>query len=162
MDFASVFELGWVDVVLIAFLVYVIYRMLVKKGEPAPLAPKPPPPMKKRDFTVSELREYNGVDNERILMAVCGKVFDVTIGKAFYGPGGAYGSLAGHDATRALATMDVGNVKDEYDDTSDLQPYELNDAKEWADRLSYKYPTVGRLLKDDEEPNDYKGELASL
>lgn len=45
------------------------------------------PPMKKRDFTVTELREYDGVKNERILLAVNGKVFDVTNrGKDFYGP----------------------------------------------------------------------------
>lgn len=45
------------------------------------------PPMKKRDFTVQELLEFDGVKNERVLLAVCGKVFDVTKGKSFYGPG---------------------------------------------------------------------------
>ena len=45
------------------------------------------PPMKKRDFTVKELLEFDGVKNERVLLAVCGKVFDVTKGKSFYGPG---------------------------------------------------------------------------
>lgn len=45
------------------------------------------PPMEKRDFTLEELKEYNGVSNPRILIAVNGKVFDVTRGKGFYGPG---------------------------------------------------------------------------
>jgi membrane-associated progesterone receptor component len=45
------------------------------------------PPMKKRDFTVKDLLEFDGVKNERVLLAVCGKVFDVTKGKSFYGPG---------------------------------------------------------------------------
>ena len=45
------------------------------------------PQMKKRDFTVQELLEFDGVKNERVLLAVCGKVFDVTKGKSFYGPG---------------------------------------------------------------------------
>lgn len=45
------------------------------------------PPMKKRDFTVNELLEFDGIKNERVLLAVCGKVFDVTKGRSFYGPG---------------------------------------------------------------------------
>lgn len=45
------------------------------------------PPLKKRDFTVDELLEFDGVKNERVLLAVCGKVFDVSKGKSFYGPG---------------------------------------------------------------------------
>lgn len=45
------------------------------------------PPLEKQDFTLEELKEYNGVSNPRILIAVNGKVFDVTRGKGFYGPG---------------------------------------------------------------------------
>ncbi|VDO80778.1 unnamed protein product [Onchocerca flexuosa] len=32
------------------------------------------PPMKKRDFTVEQLLPFDGVRNERILIALCGKV----------------------------------------------------------------------------------------
>jgi len=60
----------------------------------------------------------------------------VTKGKDFYGPGGPYGALAGHDGTRALATMQVNAVKDEYDDTSDLNADDLNDARDWEDRFA--------------------------
>lgn len=52
------------------------------------------------------------------------KVYDVTRGHSFYGPGGAYGNLAGHDATRALAKMDVKAVSDEWDDHAGLDPSE--------------------------------------
>ena len=45
------------------------------------------PPMPKRDFTVAELKHFNGVKDPRILLAVNGKVFDVTSGKQNYGPG---------------------------------------------------------------------------
>ena len=38
-------------------------------------------------FTVEELRQYNGVNNDRILLAVNGIVCDVTSGKVHYGPG---------------------------------------------------------------------------
>ena len=49
-----------------------------------------------RGFSIEELEKYNGVDNERILIALKGIVYDVTKGKAFYGPGGSYHIFAGH------------------------------------------------------------------
>jgi len=45
------------------------------------------PPMEKRDFSLDELKPYNGVENPRILIAVNGKVFDVSRGRNNYGPG---------------------------------------------------------------------------
>jgi Cytochrome b5-like Heme/Steroid binding domain len=68
------------------FLLYKILR--ARRYEPP--KPKEPelPPMKKRDFTLSQLREFDGREADgRILIAVNGKVFDVTRGKRFYGPG---------------------------------------------------------------------------
>jgi len=69
-----------------AFLLYKIFR-----GRPQePPRPREPelPPMKKQDFTVSQLKEFDGRGSDgRILIAVNGKVFDVTRGKRFYGPG---------------------------------------------------------------------------
>ncbi|KAK4818897.1 hypothetical protein QYF61_021582 [Mycteria americana] len=58
------------------------------------------PRMKRRDFSLEQLREFDGARNPRILLAVNGKVFDVTKGSKFYGPGetpgpGPGGSLGG-------------------------------------------------------------------
>lgn len=67
------------------FLLYKIFR-----GDKQPEfaeEEKPLPKLKKRDFTIAELKQYDGLQNPRILMAVNGKVFDVTRGKKFYGPG---------------------------------------------------------------------------
>lgn len=67
------------------FLLYKIFR-----GDTPPdlgEVEKPLPKMKKRDFTLAELKPYDGLQDPRILMAVNGKVFDVTRGKKFYGPG---------------------------------------------------------------------------
>ena len=46
-----------------------------------------------------------------------------------------YGCFAGRDATRAFATFDTKLIKDDYDDLSDLQPSDLEDALEWESRL---------------------------
>lgn len=53
------------------------------QGDEASALPK----MRRRDFTLEQLREYDGLQNPRILMAVNMKVFDVTTGKKFYGKG---------------------------------------------------------------------------
>lgn len=53
------------------------------QGDEASALPK----MRRRDFTLEQLREYDGLKNPRILMAVNMKVFDVTSGKKFYGKG---------------------------------------------------------------------------
>lgn len=73
------------------FLLYKIFR----GDKPAEVAEaeEPLPKMKKRDFSLDELKQYDGVANPRILMAVNGKVFDVTRGKKFYGPGNKLISL---------------------------------------------------------------------
>lgn len=64
------------------------------------------------------------------------QVFDVTRGKDFYGPGGPYGILAGRDATRALATMQLEHVSDDYEDWNQLPQAEKSEAMEWCQRLS--------------------------
>ena len=48
----------------------------------------PLPRMKKRDFTLAELKKYDGEGPDgRVLVGVLGKIYDVTKGKRFYGPG---------------------------------------------------------------------------
>ena len=53
----------------------------------APVDP-PLPPMKRRDFTLEELKPFDGHGPVgRVLIGVLGKVYDVRKGKSFYGPG---------------------------------------------------------------------------
>lgn len=40
-----------------------------------------------RTYTEGELREFDGVDGKRILFAIRRKVYDVSSGRGFYGPG---------------------------------------------------------------------------
>ena len=82
-------------------------------------------------------------------MGTAGKVFDVTAGASFYGPGGPYGVFAGKDASRGLAKMDL---KPSEFGISDLSPSEKNTLKEWAQKFSDKYPQVG-VIVDYTVPN---------
>jgi len=162
---SSLLEVGYTDVILLAILAYVVYIMFFKKAtatEPERPSTPPLPDFKMQDMTVDELRKYNGVDDERILVAVAGRIYDVTRGKSFYGPGSAYETLAGHDATRSFALFDAKAVKDEHDDWDGLKEHDLHDALEWEERFRAKYPYVGRLLKPAEEPQDYQDEVATV
>ena len=71
---------------IIAFLVYQIFRSKTKTETPAPVIKELP--KIKRDFTVEELKKYDGRGTDgRILVAVNGSVYDATRGARFYGPG---------------------------------------------------------------------------
>jgi len=150
---------SWLNITLTFAIVYLIYQILFSSREPTPVEPeKPMPPMKKQDMDLSELKQYDGLTekcNGRICVAVNGKIFDVTRGKKFYGPGGPYSGFAGRDASRGLATFSVEHVGDEYDDLSDLKPSELEQVKEWELQFSEKYDYVGRVLKPGETRGSY-------
>ncbi|KAJ3318757.1 hypothetical protein HDU76_000735, partial [Blyttiomyces sp. JEL0837] len=83
-----------------------------------------------RNFTPKELIEFNGRDGKKIYMGVNGRVYDVSAGAGFYGPGGPYGNFAGRDASRGLA-------KDSFDEdmltdlTSPIDKLEDLEADEW-------------------------------
>jgi len=146
--------------VAIMCLVYKIIKQNNSVDPPPPPDPLPPP-LKKQDMTLAELRKYDGLSSEseeRICVAVNGKVFDVTKGKRFYGPGGPYSGFAGRDASRGLATFSVEPVSDQFDDLLDLKSGELDQVKEWELQFSEKYTLVGKLLKPGEEPTSYSDE----
>ncbi|XDC50655.1 hypothetical protein R6Z07M_001837 [Ovis aries] len=92
------------NVALVALVLLGAYRLWVPwgrrglgagagAGEESPAASLPR--MKKPDFSLEQLRQYDG-SHPRILRAVNGKVFDVTKGSKFYGPAGPYGIFAGY------------------------------------------------------------------
>lgn len=56
-------------------------------------------------ITDAELKNYDGSDpSTPIYLALNGTIYDVTLGRNFYGPGGSYSFFAGHDASRAFVT----------------------------------------------------------
>jgi len=149
-----------INIALLIAILVLVYKIFKGRGDDDDgNGPKPDPPlpkMKKQDMTLQELRKYDGIQGDgRVLCAINGRVFDVTKGKRFYGPGGPYSSFAGHDASRALAMFQTDLVKEEYDDLSDLDNSQMESIREWDAQLAEKYDVVGRLLKPGEEPSNY-------
>jgi len=153
---------SYVNICLTFAIVYLLYKILFQREEEPVFNAEPPmPPMKKQDLTLQQLKQYDGLSEAsagRICVAVNGKIFDVTKGKRFYGPGGPYSGFAGRDASRGLATFSVEPVSDDYDDLSDLKPNEMEQVQEWELQFSEKYDLVGKLLKPGEESRSYSDE----
>lgn len=147
-----------INIVLLLAIFFLLYKIFKSNSDPTPSIPADPPlpRMKKRDLTLTELKKYDGEgDDGRVLVGVLGKIYDVTKGKRFYGPGGPYSGFAGRDASRGLATFNVSAINDEYDDLSDLKPSEIEQVREWELQFSEKYDFVGKLIKPGEEPTFY-------
>lgn len=108
-----------------------------------------PPPMPKGDLTVAELKTHDGSDGGKpILLAAKGTIYDVTRGRDFYGPEGAYHIFAGVDCSRALATMSL-KIEDCVGDVSDATEEDLSVLNDWVVKFQGKYPAVGKLLDGD-------------
>lgn len=109
-------------------------------------------------FTPKTLAKYNGSDHPKIFMGVRGRVFDVTQGASFYGPGGPYENFAGRDASRGLAknTFElevITPLDDPIDDLKNLTSDEVESLDNWEEHFENKYKVVGTLhnvVEDDE------------
>lgn len=101
-------------------------------------------------FTPQTLAKYNGKDDPKIFMAVRGRVFDVSNGATFYGPGGPYENFAGRDASRGLALNSfdpsVLTPLDQPIDTLDgLTASDIESLDGWEEHFENKYRIVGTL-----------------
>jgi predicted heme/steroid binding protein len=105
-------------------------------------------------YTRDELRAYDGTDPDKpLLLAIGGDVYDVKEkGFHFYGPGMGYSQFAGRDAGRALAlgSLDMKDVDNWRID--DFSPAQRKAYKEQMEFYRNKYPHVGKLRPEPDEP----------
>ena len=144
-----------INIILFSLLLLLVYFRL-RPATPQTI-PKAPPPVVFRTFTPPELKPFNGENNAPVYLAVRGKVFDVTSGRNFYGPGGPYENFAGRDASRGLACgsfdedMLTKDLRGPLDDLKGLGSEEMQALQDWEDRFSEKYLVVGKLVSIGEK-----------
>ncbi|KAJ4956037.1 hypothetical protein NE237_012820 [Protea cynaroides] len=111
-----------------------------------------PPPVPLGEITEEELKVYDGSDPEKpLLMAIKGRIYDVSQSRMLYGPGGPYALFAGKDATRALAKMSF-EEKDLTRDLAGLSSFELHSLQDWQYKFRGKYVMVGTVKRTIPEP----------
>ncbi|KAL9615892.1 MAG: hypothetical protein Q9160_009178 [Pyrenula sp. 1 TL-2023] len=139
-----------INFILLSLLAVLIYYRL--RPTPPQTLPKPPPPVVFKTYTPRTLLPFNGENGAPVFLAVRGKVFDVSLGRNFYGPGGPYENFAGRDATRGLACqsfdeeMLTKDLEGPLDDCKDLGPDEVDNLNGWDERFTDKYLIVGKLV----------------
>jgi predicted heme/steroid binding protein len=90
------------NIVLFIILLYVAFLRLRPRSNAQPSVISDEP-LVFTYYDPHELSAFDGKKNKRILMGIRGRVYDVTAGAHFYGPGGPYGNFAGRDASRGLS-----------------------------------------------------------
>lgn len=101
-------------------------------------------------FTPQTLTKFNGISDPKVYIGIRGRVFDVTAGKAFYGPGGPYENFAGRDALRGLALNSFEDtvltpVDQPLDDLKGLLKEDIELLDSWELHFEGKYKVVGVL-----------------
>ncbi|KAI8937158.1 hypothetical protein NX059_006372 [Plenodomus lindquistii] len=139
-----------INLILLSLFAYLVYLRL-KPSTPQTL-PRAPPPTVFRTFTPPTLFPYNGLNGMPVYLAVRGRVFDVTSGRNFYGPGGPYANFAGRDASRGLACgsfdeeMLTKDLDGPLDTLEDLDEEQMEAMRGWEERFQEKYLVVGKLV----------------
>ncbi|KAI5360529.1 putative cytochrome b5-like heme/steroid binding domain-containing protein [Septoria linicola] len=151
-----------INLILLSLFMVLVYLRL-RPNKTLPTLPVPPPPTVFSVFTPPQLEPFNGRDGKPIYFAVKGKVFDVSSGRNFYGPGGPYENFAGRDASRGLAcgSFDVEMLTEDLngplDKLEDLGGEEMEALNGWEERFNEKYLVVGKLVPvghPDAEPDE--------
>lgn len=116
-------------------------------------------------LTIEELSKCNGMDPYRpLLVAIRGKIFNVSRGVEFYGPGKAYGVYAGKEISRALGKMSLDEA-DCNGELGDLTEKQMTVLAQWEEKFTKKYPVVGEIVPSMvlslDELKEYDGTDAS-
>lgn len=99
--------------------------------------------------TWSELESADGQDGRPAYIAIRGRVYDVTAGKAFYGPGKPYHNFVGRDATSAFA-LGCSAPHCISASTENFSPHQLKEIDRWIELYEThdRYTFVGKLVDD--------------
>lgn len=144
--------LGYIVIVICALLGHVWINGKDSSIEEEEEEESPDPP---RNFTGDQLFYFDGTKDEKteedkpVYLSVRGVVFDVTEGKDFYGPGGAYEMFAGHECGVALAKMSFDEKYiDDLAGCNSLNFGEKTELDGWIEKFQYYrcYPIKGRLV----------------
>uniref|UniRef100_A0A0A9YZJ6 Neuferricin n=1 Tax=Lygus hesperus TaxID=30085 RepID=A0A0A9YZJ6_LYGHE len=109
-------------------------------------------------FTKEDLATYDGTQKRDLYLSVLGKVYDVSKGRQYYGPGESYHGFVGKDASKAFVTGDfsTGGLSDDVDS---LHTSELEGLIHWVELYEKNYPykgkLIGRFYKSDGTPTKY-------
>ncbi|TPX67065.1 hypothetical protein SpCBS45565_g04049 [Spizellomyces sp. 'palustris'] len=116
----------------------------------------PPEPIVLKRYTPQTLLPYTGEKSNPILVSILNRVYDVSRGAQFYGPGGPYSSFAGRDASRCLAKVSfaddlLADPSGPIDKLEDLDGDEWQTLRDWATQFEFKYDHVGFLVENGED-----------
>jgi len=110
-------------------------------------------PTNQRLFSEQQLAKFDGTNPDMpIYIAIDGDVYDVTAGRATYGPGGSYHGMAGSDAARSYGTGCFATHRTH--DLRGLSERELQGVNHWKKFYaeSKKYIKVGRVSHPPIDP----------
>ncbi|EPE03828.1 membrane-associated progesterone receptor component 1 [Ophiostoma piceae UAMH 11346] len=139
------------NVLLSAIVLYTVFAIL-RPSKSTNTFPPDPPAVVFKTYTPHTLLPFDGKDGKPVFLAVRGRVFDVSLGRNFYGPGGPYENFAGRDASRGLAShsfdeeMLTKDLDGPLDPLTDLDDEQREAMQGWEERFESKYMVVGRLV----------------
>ncbi|EGC34240.1 hypothetical protein DICPUDRAFT_92264 [Dictyostelium purpureum] len=138
--------------VLIIIILYLV-KVIASPKEVVVAKPKPKPQYEKRDYTLEELKQYNGTDETKpIFIAIKGKIYDVTAKSSTYGPGGAYNTFSGNDATICLAksSFEDADINKKWTEKSleELPEEHKESLNGWINFFSERYILVGNVKQE--------------
>lgn len=97
-------------------------------------------------FTKEQLSKYDGTEESLgLYIGIYGRVYDVSSGRQYYGPGGTYSFFAGCDGTKAFVTGEF-NEKGLIDDVSEFDSRRLLELHHWLEFYEKTYHFVGKLI----------------
>eukprot|EP00744_Colponema_vietnamica_P011922 GILI01016755.1.p2 GENE.GILI01016755.1~~GILI01016755.1.p2 ORF type:complete len:145 (+),score=40.65 GILI01016755.1:74-508(+) len=142
MAFATALVLLALAILLVAIYKTVWDKKFFQAPQPFNLKEKVELPS---EFTLQTLRQWNGTGGRPTLVALKGRVYDVS-SSGFYGPGSNYNCFAGREASIALAKMSFEEDDLQSSDLASLTPDQQKALDQWVAKFEEKYPVVGRVV----------------